>query len=215
MQKLIFGVQYVYGCDVSGDLAEFGTMSGQSAELLARAMVMTEQRFEHHIALSGLGQRNLWLFDSFQGLPPSIAEVDRESPHVQSGVWAPGTCQGISQEELLARCGQVLPLHRIHIYDGWFSETMPTIPESTRFCLIHVDCDLYSSTHDVLDSIFGRHLVSEGATIFFDDWDCNRASPGFGERLAWAECIKKYRIEYSDCGSYGFASHRFIVHEYV
>ena len=39
--------------------------------------------------------------------------------------------------------------------------------------------------------------------------------PDFGERRAWKEVVEKYKIQYSDQGPYGFASHRFIVHAYL
>jgi hypothetical protein len=57
-------------------------------------------------------------------------------------------------------------------------------------------------------------MVSPGAVIHFDDWDCNRADPGLGERRAWSEAVSKFGIEYSDCGQYGWGSRKVIVHSY-
>jgi hypothetical protein len=42
-------------------------------------------------------------------------------------------------------------------------------------------------TMDALVPPFGRGMISEGAVILFDDWNCNRANPAFGERRAWRE----------------------------
>jgi hypothetical protein len=88
------------------------------------------------------------------------------------------------------------------------------MPENTKLALLHVDCDLYSSTMDVLDYCFANNVVSEGAAIFFDDYNCNRASPDHGERKAWSQCIDKYAIQHSDAGEYGWAGHKFYVHQY-
>ena len=57
-------------------------------------------------------------------------------------------------------------------------------------------------------------MISEGAAIFFDDWDTNRSSPQFGQRRAWKELVARYRIDYSDHGEYGLGAHKFIVHSY-
>jgi hypothetical protein len=79
----------------------------------------------------------------------------------------------------------------------------------------HVDCDLYASTIDALAPLFARGQVSEGAVILFDDWNCNRASPQYGQRKAWDVLVARHRIRYSDEGRYGMASRRFIVHAYA
>jgi len=89
-----------------------------------------------------------------------------------------------------------------------------SVPDRTRFALIHVDCDLYQSTLDVLVHVFSRGMVSEGAALFFDDWNCNRASRVLGEQRAWAEVVERFRIEYSDSGEYGITGRKFLVHAY-
>jgi len=64
----------------------------------------------------------------------------------------------------------------------------------------------------VLDFLFGNGILSDGAVLMFDDWNCNRASPNHGQRRAWRECVGKHGISYSDCGDYGSMCHKFIVH---
>jgi hypothetical protein len=78
--------------------------------------------------------------------------------------------------------------------------------------MVHLDCDLYSSTVEVLDHLFTRGHVAEGAVLFFDDWNCNRSSPQFGQRRAWRETCEKHRVEYSDGGDYAVLGHKFLVH---
>jgi hypothetical protein len=205
-RKLEGGIEYVCQNKVEGEIAEFGTMSGLSASVLARALAAERSRRD--------GDRVLHLFDSFEGLPPATAEPDRNAPLVQAGIWAAGTCRGVSPEDLRAMCARFLPESHIRIHHGWFSATLPAVPGGTRFALIHVDCDLYQSTLDVLGQVFSRGMVSEGAALFFDDWNCNRASRVLGERRAWAEAVERFGIEYSDSGEYGITGHKFLVHAY-
>lgn len=203
--ELFKGVCAIEANGVEGDVAEFGTMTGATARALAMAV--------NFIGRQGDTGRQLHLFDSFEGLPEP-GEEDKPSPLVQAGGWGRGTHVGLSAEELRTQCAAELDPDRIRIFEGWFSDTIPTIPEGTSYALIHVDSDLYSSAKDVLFGLFERGMVAEGAMIFFDDWNCNCASPNFGERRAWRECVEAFAIEYSDIGDYGLVSHKMIIHGY-
>ena len=103
---------------------------------------------------------------------------------------------------------------RIIIYDGWFKDTLSQISQSTKFSMLHLDCDLYQSAIEVLDYCFSNGLVQDGTVIFFHDWNSNRASPNFGERKAWSEIVEKFSVHYSDCGGYGWGGKIFIIHSY-
>ncbi len=214
-EALAQGVAAVYGYDVAGDIAEFGTMSGRTAAGLAQSMASCDKHLKNAAALFGHAQRKLVLFDSFAGLPEVAQEsVDGQSPHVVDGVWSKGSLKGVSQEELAAIIAPHLPPGRLEIHSGWFADTVPALGGERRFALIHVDSDLYQSAMDVLKNLFSRGLVSRGAYVYFDDWNCNRADPDLGERRAWRECVEDFGIEYSDIGTYGIFAQRFIVHSY-
>lgn len=202
LRSLALSVEYVFGAGVDGDIAEFGTMSGRTARCLAEAIAKYE------------GAKRLLLFDSFEGLPEATSVIDKRSLHVRTGIWSVGTCHGVTSEQLFAMCRKHLAESRIAIYEGWFAQTLQTVPADTRFALLHIDSDLYQSALDVLDHCFAHSMIARGAAIHFDDWDCNRADPGYGERRAWAEVVEKYGVEYSDCGQYAWGSRKFIVHSY-
>jgi O-methyltransferase len=209
------GVAAVYGFDVEGLIAEFGTMTGETANGLAQAIASCDKHMAHAVKVYHHEPRKLYLFDSFTGLPESAAgSVDAKSPHVRDEVWTAGACHGISAEELADRICQHIPRDRFEIKSGWFSDTVPQLPTDLRFALIHIDSDLYSSAMDILDNLFSRGAIAKGAYLFFDDWNCNRADPAFGERRAWSECVAKFGIEYSDEGGYGIFARRFVVHSY-
>jgi hypothetical protein len=55
------------------------------------------------------------------------------------------------------------------IWSGWFSETLPAFLSANRepISFVHVDCDVYSSTREVLFGLVGR--FSPGTVIAFDE----------------------------------------------
>ena len=141
--------------------------------------------------------------------------MDGVHPNVISGVWSPGLLMGLSQRQLIARVHKVgLARDRIKVHNGWFCDTIPRLPDDTKFAMLHIDCDLYQSTIDILDVCFSRRFIADGAIILFDDWNIAIASPLLGERRAWFEIVKKYSVVYSDEGSYGWNAHKFIIHSY-
>lgn len=198
-------VQYVKGADVEGDCAEFGTASGFTASVIARTMVELESPLA----------RKLWLFDSFEGLPEATSEVDRLNPHVSTGVWGEGKCRGLTAEELHQQISGILDPSHLRIEKGWFAQTMKNVAESVRFALVHVDGDLYQSAIDCLSPMFERRLLSPGAIVIFDDWNCGRADNTMGERRAWRELVETHRAEVEDFGGHSWAGRSFILHAYA
>ena len=211
-ESLTQGVQYVFNNAVEGDIAEFGTASGFSALTIAHAMTIFRSMYSRYLQLHDVAPKSLHLFDSFQGLPRPDSPVDLQSPNVASGRWKEGTFRALDKDELFALCSAAYDRDKIKIVEGWYSASLRTIPAEARFAMVHLDCDLYSSTAEVLDHLFAHHHLSDGCCLFFDDWNCNRSSPRFGQRKAWREAVEKYRIEYSDGGDYALIGHKFTVH---
>ncbi len=205
--KLYLGVWAVIGADVRGDIIEFGTHTGMTAKVLAKSLADN--------TLPRRTPKRLLLLDSFEGLPEATSDVDAASPHIAQGHWHPGLCRGASAEDLAQMIGTFLPTDRVDIVPGWYADSVPTLPDDTRLALLHVDCDLYQSTMDALLPCFERGFLSEGAHFYFDDWNCNRASPEYGQRKAWSELTARFDIAFSDGGDYGAFGHKLIVHQYA
>ena len=208
-KNLANGVLYAHQMGVPGDIAEFGTMTGRSAMAICAA-------FNESVVSMGSdsNSRKLHFFDSFEGLPEARFDVDKDSPHVTSGIWGKGTCVGLSADEFAEAVGRVVPRQSYEVYEGWFNESVRRIKPGTKFAMIHIDGDLYESAIDVLDFLFAKGMISEGALIFFDDFDCNAGNPNRGERLAWAEVTERYSVKSSDRGTYALACRCFLVHSY-
>jgi hypothetical protein len=200
--NLVSAVEYVVFATVLGDIAEFGVQTGRTSRAISAAMKMAR------------ANKHLHLFDSFEGLPASTDKADIENAHVKEGAWEKGALVAISPAELRKICGKYIANDSIHIYEGWFCNTLKNLPKGVGFSMVHIDCDLYSSALDVLDYLFKTGAINKGAIILFDDWQCNQASNDHGERKAWREVTAKYRVEVENIGSYGWAGQKFLVHGY-
>jgi hypothetical protein len=207
-KTLMLSVMYLNTAGVKGDIAEFGTMTGMTAQTIATAMVFDPERQPSYPL------RRLRLFDSFEGLPEITSVVDLSSPHVLTGEWSKGSCLVLAEDELYQLITSILPPERVEINKGWFSDTVRNLAPDTRFAMIHFDGDLYQSMIDALTPCFENGYVSKGAIICFDEWNSNQADPSYGERKAWSELVEKFGIVSSHCGDYGSISTRFIIHSY-
>lgn len=94
------------------------------------------------------GSSTLHLFDSFQGLP-----VDGPNKYWEKGKFATAPFKP--------------PHDRVKVVAGWFEDTVPGYFEPNTVSFVHMDCDLYESTRDVLMSI--SEALKPGALIQFDE----------------------------------------------
>jgi len=212
-RELYRGFEYVMISAVPGDVAEFGTSSGRTAMVLAKAMANFGDRYGSSDIAHGIGLRKLYLFDSFEGFPAASDPIDKAAPQISSGAWGPGVAKDAPPALLLEMCATHLDPARIVIREGWYRDTMPTLEVGPKFAMVHIDCDFYESTMDVLDRLFANDAFSDGCAVYFDDWYCNRGSPDFGEQKAWADCVVKYRPRFTDWGPYATVGRRFIIHK--
>jgi hypothetical protein len=197
--------EYVKCVLYSGDVLEFGTFRGYTAKRMAR--LMAEMQFPG----------KLWLYDSFEGLPDCNVEGDRDSYEVQSNkVWFEG-CMALDKgiEHRIQRALlEYLPSERLSITKGFFDQTFDAHHPTEPAALVHVDCDLYSSSRFVLDRLLDFNLLKDGTLLVFDDFNCNRANPKMGERRALAESFgRQDRFTYSPFFSYGWHGQVFFVHD--
>ncbi len=134
---------------VDGAVVEFGVFSGSNLENLARS-------------LERLGSgRELWGFDSFEGLP----EPD---PVKDGGIWHAGQ-YAADYETVRAFC-HVDERPWMRLVRGWFADTLAGEPARSMgpVAYARLDGDLYQSAVECLDFL-GPRLV-DGAVLVFDDW---------------------------------------------
>jgi len=137
---------------VPGDIIECGVYNGGSAAVMAYAGMLQSRV-----------PRDLWLFDSFSGLPrPS----DRDE--VAAWKWV-GECRGDPRkvEELFRNLH--IPNSRYHLVRGWFRHTFPSVGiQIQQVSLLHLDVDWYESTKLCLEYFYDK--VVPGGFIVIDDY---------------------------------------------
>lgn len=131
---------------ISGDMVELGSLTGMTASVIQRTL----QDFG--------SDKRLYLFDSFEGLPP-IQPQDGECPLKPENFK--------TNPEHTVRRFEDLGLDQPVMVPGWFSDTLPhRLPQ--QICFAHVDGDLYSSVRESLEAIYPR--LGPGAVVLVDDY---------------------------------------------
>tara|TARA_B100000700_G_C15062736_1_gene867008 strand:- start:8436 stop:9344 length:909 start_codon:yes stop_codon:yes gene_type:complete len=202
---------YIFNSRVHGDIAEFGTCSARSSVALA---VSCDWFNKNYADQSLQPKKNLHFFDSFEGFPEAVSEIDKSSIHVIGGEWGKGRANYLTLSQFNRILKRSINKKFFNIYKGWYSDTLKIVNNDIKFSLIHVDCDLYQSTIDALDPLFERGQISLGAILLFDDWYCHSTDMARGERRAFEELCDKYEIKYSEKGSYSRECNQLIINSY-
>lgn len=139
---------------VPGDLVEAGVWRG-GASIFMRAVLRAY----------GDPTRRVWVADSFQGLPrpdPGKYPADAGDRH-----WTAAGLS-VSLESVQANFAKYGLLdERVVFLPGWFEETLPAAPIEC-ISLLRCDGDMYSSTTQVLQSLYAR--VASGGYVIVDDY---------------------------------------------
>lgn len=147
-------LEAVLAREVPGDVVEFGCYVGTTSVFFAGRLKATG--------------RKLYLYDSFEGLPPKTGED--ESP---AGMQFKTGELLATKKQLIKNLKQAnVPMPVIK--KGWFSAlTEADVPERIAFAFL--DGDYYHSVRDPLKLIWPR--LAPGAIIVVDDY-ANEALPG-------------------------------------
>jgi predicted O-methyltransferase YrrM len=143
-------IKYAIDRQIPGDVVECGTALGGSAAFMG----LTLNRLNSN--------RQLWVFDTFEGLPPPTAA---DPDYDRAKFWT-GKCRGeLSEvENLFQQCGI---LERSRLIKGLFQDTLP-VAEVEKIAVLHVDGDWYESVKSCLEHLYDR--VSPGGVIQIDDY---------------------------------------------
>eukprot|EP00747_Dinoflagellata_sp_TGD_P001797 gnl/TRDRNA2_/TRDRNA2_102476_c1_seq2.p1 gnl/TRDRNA2_/TRDRNA2_102476_c1~~gnl/TRDRNA2_/TRDRNA2_102476_c1_seq2.p1 ORF type:complete len:177 (-),score=17.54 gnl/TRDRNA2_/TRDRNA2_102476_c1_seq2:19-549(-) len=138
--------------------------------------------------------RKFWGFDAFKGLPTftakdeklskGIYEANQYNPQNRLTVMKANT----TSEELVKRIAMrhinyvnAIPHFHYHysteFIQGFFNDTLtPTLATERGMkpaLFVDLDCDIYESTYQALDWLFGSGLMAQapfGTYVYFDDW---------------------------------------------
>jgi O-methyltransferase len=112
-----------------------------------------------------VGDRTVWVADSFEGLPPPTASPDVALGHDISGGREPLL---VASLETVKRTFDAYGLldGQVKFLKGWFKDTLPSAPIE-RLAVLRLDGDMYESTRDALVALYDK--VSPGGYIIVDD----------------------------------------------
>jgi O-methyltransferase len=159
---LIMATRYIDAHQVPGAIVECGVWRGGSMQ--AAAFTLLE---------AGSSDRDLHLFDTFEGMPPpsehdkrpggrTAEEMLRNSDR-DAKIWAVADLDDV--RTAMDETGY--PAERIHYHPGMVEETIPRdAPE--RISILRLDTDWYESTRHELEHLYDR--LSPGGVLIIDDY---------------------------------------------
>jgi len=176
---LIHAVKYVSGSGIPGAIVECGVWKGGSMAAVAKTLLQSNDV-----------SRDLYLFDTFEGMaPPTPKDVDYSGKQASDLLEEdPGyKCAGAPLDlvkDVLYRTSY--PREKIHFVPGKVEETIPAAAPDT-IALLRLDTDWYESTRHELVHLFPR--LSRAGVIIIDDYGHWR-----GSREACDEYFAQNRI---------------------
>lgn len=123
-------------------------------------------------------------FDSFEGLPDVKGSDQMEVFYKGKLSFDKDrfiklvTKEGIKESELIVVKG---------FYENTLNKELVKSLEPLKAAVIYIDCDLYTSTVDVLKFI--KYFFQPGTIIIFDDWNCFYGDKNRGQKKAFNEFL--------------------------
>jgi len=140
-------------------------------------------------------ERDYFLFDSFEGLPPAQPIDGQDALQYQQNAASPGYRDNCTAPpEFARRAMELAGAQRFHLVPGWFNQTLPGFEPEQPIALLRLDGDWYESTMVCLRSLFDR-VAPNGIIIVDDyyDWDgCSRALHDFLSERKATERIRSF-----------------------
>ncbi len=142
---------------LEGDICEFGVAQGVISALLAHEIKNT--------------RKNIWLFDSFEGLPePSAKDILLDDFGNFGSIKAYKGSLSFPEDMVRTRLSHLqFPPDRIRIVPGFIEKTMNTQDLPKTVCFAFVDMNFYEPT--ILALNYLDTVLSPGGFIIIDDYD--------------------------------------------
>jgi O-methyltransferase len=165
MYALYKAIHFIEDAGVEGDIVECGVWRGGSMMVAAHALMMRSSK-----------TRNLFLFDTFEGLPRPDEEKDEDvwGNRAIDG-WLPRSVD--SDRSHWAEAGETevrdnllstgYPGDRLKLVKGMVERTIPAAAPA-QIALLRLDTDWYRSTKHELEHLFGR--LSPKGVLIIDDY---------------------------------------------
>jgi hypothetical protein len=176
LKNIRFCIGEILNDNIPGDLIETGVWRG-GATILMRAL----------LKLYGVSDRNVWVADSFEGLPqPDPEKFPREAQFHDNKVtktFYQRFASHLEEVQSNFRAYDMLD-PQVRFLKGWFKDTLPIAPIA-KLALMRLDGDYYESTMDALTALYDK--LSVGGFVIIDDYGedswtyCRKAVDEFRE----------------------------------
>jgi O-methyltransferase len=193
---LALQVQHVLAHNIPGSFVECGVWRGGASFLIAELLRQ-----------AGVTDRKVWLFDSFEGLPPPERIDGPAAIAYSQNTNSPSyfnNCRA-SLEEVKRIATELGLASYTEFVKGWFDQTLPANRDRVGpIALLRIDCDWYSSVRCCLDNLYDQ--MAERGFVLLDDyytWDgCAIAVHEFLGKRRLRDRIESVPSE----GCYGYQS---------
>lgn len=162
LNAFVLATRHIVRHGIPGDIVECGVWRGGSMQACAKTLLSLDET-----------GRDLYLFDTYEGMtPPTAEDLRRDGRPARELLDAQGKDRPIwavaSLEDVQAGFENVpYPKDRIHYVRGKVEDTVPEqAPE--RISILRLDTDWYASTRHELRHLYSR-LVS-GGVLLIDDY---------------------------------------------
>ncbi len=162
---LVEAVRYVHANDIPGDFVECGVWRGGSA--MAAALVLGELGDE---------SRELWLYDTYEGMSAPTAEdvdvsgraADEKFAQRQltedSSEWCRSPLEDVHRN--LESTGY--PMEKVHFVKGKVEDTIPSEMPAGAVAILRLDTDWYESTRHEMQHLYP--VLEKHGVLVLDDY---------------------------------------------
>jgi O-methyltransferase len=165
--------------NLKGDFVECGVWKGGMAAAIAEFIG---------------GDREFYLYDSFEGLP-DVKPVDgvaaKKWQEDKTSDWYFDNCS--ADIHFAKEAMRLANVSNVHITKGWFENTLPLHP-NRPIAILRLDGDWYDSTMQCLDSLYPKLI--EGGVIIIDDyytWEgCSKAVHDYLSKIKSSSQIRSF-----------------------
>jgi hypothetical protein len=171
----------------NGNLIEFGVFSGNCLNRLIKGAENVGKPFEE-----------IYGFDSWIGLPKENEYVWQNPEWPEKAFSLCNDFQLNNNDDAMRFVREKVERKDINLISGFFSESLTEklgqkLQNTASY--LHIDCDIYQSSFEVLDWILKYQIAKIGSLFRFDDFNSTPYGEG-GQSLALIQCIQKYKFKY-------------------
>jgi O-methyltransferase len=163
-------IKRINSLKLPGDIVECGVWNGGASALMA---------FADDVSRKKRKRREIWLFDSFEGLPPPGKKDGKLERDSYFEGWNKGRIKNVKR--IFKKLE--IPLKNVKIVKGWFDSTLDNKDLET-IAILHIDADWYDSVKTVLEILYDK-VVPGGYIVVDDYWTwsgCKKAVDEFMKR---------------------------------